>query len=133
MENQELKINVDLVSNESLDQMLKAMELKYIENIIEVAEEQKLVDDNIKDFEALDEAIQKKAIEEFPKAQADQDYFEKKGADKSLAKPMMILSNIENKKNEVKIKSWKVEYFARVIGKVKEFQSFKTLSDENKK
>ena len=114
-----LNFKCGLVSLESIDQLL--MELKYIENIIEVEEEQKIVDDNIKDFEELDEEVQKKATEEYPKAQADPDYFEREGADKSLAKPMMILS----KKNEVKIKTWKVEYYIRTIKRLKAFKETK--------
>lgn len=114
-----------LVSLESLDQMLKAHELKYIENIIEVEEEQKLVEENMKDFSELPEEIQVKATEEYPKAQADPDYFEREGADKSLAKPMMILSNIDTKRNEVKIKIWKVEYYIRTIKRLKAFKETK--------
>lgn len=123
-----LNFKCGLVSLESIDQLLKAMELKYIENIIEVEEEQKIVDDNIKDFEELDEEVQKKATEEYPKAQADPDYFEREGADKSLAKPMMILSNIDVKKNEVKIKTWKVEYYIRTIKRLKAFKETKLAS-----
>lgn len=123
-----LNFKCGLVSLESIDQLLKAMELKYIENIIEVEEEQKIVDDNIKDFEELDEEVQKKATEKYPKAQADPDYFEREGADKSLAKPMMILSNIDVKKNEVKIKTWKVEYYIRTIKRLKAFKETKEKS-----
>ena len=123
-----LNFKCGLVSLESIDQLLKAMELKYIENIIEVEEEQKIVEDNIKDFEELPEEVQKKAIEEFPKAQADEDYFTREGADKSLAKPMMILSNIDVKKNEVKIKTWKVEYYIRTIKRLKDFKETKEKS-----
>lgn len=123
-----LNFKCSLVSLESIDQLLKASELKYIDHIIEVEEEQKLVDDNIKDFSELPEEVQKKAIEEYPKAQADQDYFEREGADKSLAKPMMILSNIDVKKNEVKIKTWKVEYYIRTIKRLKAFKETKLAS-----
>lgn len=123
-----LNFKCSLVSLESIDQLLKASELKYIDHIIEVEEEQKLVDDNIKDFSELPEEVQKKAMEEYPKAQADQDYFEREGADKSLAKPMMILSNIDVKKNEVKIKTWKVEYYIRTIKRLKDFKETKLAS-----
>lgn len=123
-----LNFKCSLVSLESIDQLLKASELKYIDHIIEVEEEQKLVDDNIKDFSELPEEVQKKAMEEYPKAQADQDYFEREGADKSLAKPMMILSNIDVKKNEVKIKTWKIEYYIRTIKRLKAFKETKLAS-----
>lgn len=117
-----------LVSLDSLDQMLKAHELKYIENVIEVEEENKLVEENMKDFEAYPEEVQKKVIEEYPKAQADPEYFEREGADNSIAKPMMILSNIDNKKNEVKVKTWKVEYYIRTIKRLKAFKETKLAS-----
>lgn len=111
-----------LVSLSSIDQLMKGHELKYIETVIEVEEEQKILDENKRDFEEYSEEIQKKATEEFPKAQADPDYFGKPENDKEIFKPLAILSNIENKQNEVKLKTWKAGYHATVIRRLRAFK-----------
>ena len=131
MENANFKSS--LVSLKSLDQLIKGHELKYIENVIEVEEEAKLIEDNSNDFNELPEEVQKKAVEIYPIAQADPDYFEKPESDKSLIKPLMILSNIDNKKNEVKVKTWKIEYHARVINRLKQFRAVKASHSIDKK
>lgn len=116
-----------LVDDKTLDNLINAHQLKYIENVIEVEEELKLAKENIIDFCALDEELQKKAIEAYPLAQADPDYFAKPEADQKLFKPVLILSNIDNKKNEAKVKTWKVEYHARLIGRLRQFRTEKKL------
>lgn len=113
----------DVASLKSLNQMIKAHELKYIENILEVAEENKLVTTNLNDFFAYPEKVQKKALEIRPLATRDPEYFSRPGADQSLIKPLLILDAIDRKKNEAKIKSWKIEYHERLIVKLKGFRS----------
>lgn len=118
------QFNPELVSRDSIDQLIKAHELKYVENILEVDEENKLAKDNIKDFLAYDEETQKAAVEAYDKAQRDPEYWNREGVDQKLYKPVLILNNIANKKNEAKIKTWKVEYHARLIGRLTEFRFF---------
>ena len=59
-----------IVTAESLDQLIKAHELKYVEKVLEVEEELKLVNENMDDFLVYDEAIQKQAVEAYPKHSA---------------------------------------------------------------
>jgi len=112
-----------IASLESLNQMIKAHELKYIEFNLEVSEENKLVEDNIEDFLKYSPEAQEAALAAFEHSKRDPDYFSKPGVDQGLMKPVMILNNIDVKKNEVKIKTWKVEYHARLIRKMKEMRS----------
>jgi hypothetical protein len=114
-----------IVTAESLDQLIKAHELKYIEKVLEVEEELKLVNENMDDFLAYDEAIQKQAVEAYPETQRDPEYFERPNANKDLRKPCMILANIDAKKNEAKIKNWQVEYHARLIERLTNFRKHK--------
>lgn len=120
-------IKSGIVSYQSLTQMIKAHELKYIENVLEVSEENKLVETNLNDFFAYPEEVQKKALEIRPQANRDPEYFSRPGADTSLIKPLLILDAIDRKKNEAKVKTWKVEYHERLIEKLKaircEYQS----------
>lgn len=111
------------VSVESLNQMIKANELKYIEKVIDSEEENRLVEENLADFLVYPEEIQRLAIAEYPKVQGDPDYFTRDGANKEIIKPCIILGNIENKKNEAKIKNWEVEYRARLINRLKSFKA----------
>ena len=115
-------LNKNNISIESVKQLIKGHELKYIETSIEITEEQRLVDENCYDFEQFPEDIQTKATEEYPKFQANHEYLDAPETDKEIIKPLMILSNIDNKKNEVKVKTWKMEYHNRVISKLKEIK-----------
>jgi hypothetical protein len=112
-----------LVKKSSVSQLIRAHELKYIENILEVEEENKLVYENIDDFLAYPEDVQKRALEAYKKARIDPEYFSGGEADQDLYKPVLILTNIDTKKNEAKVKTWKVEYHARLIGKLTEFEA----------
>ena len=114
-----------IVTAESLDQLIKAHELKYVEKVLEVEEELKLVNENMDDFLAYDEAIQKQSIEAYPETQRDPGYFERPNANRDLIKPCMILANIDAKKNEAKIKNWQVEYHARLIERLTNFRKNK--------
>jgi len=120
--NDDVNFKSSLVSISSIDQLLKGHELKYIETVIEVEEEHKLLEENKDDFSEYPEEIQKKATEEFPKAQGDPDYFDKPENDKEIFKPLAILSNIKNKENEVKVKTWKANYHAQVIRRLRQFR-----------
>jgi hypothetical protein len=115
-------LNNNLISLESINQLIKGHELKYIEKVLEVSEEERMALENIEDFLAYPVEVQEKALAEFPKSQRDEGYFTREGADINLAKPFLILSNIENKKNEVKTKNWHVEYHGRLIAKLCEFR-----------
>lgn len=115
-------IKLMLVSEDAIDQMIKAHQLKYIENTLEVEEENNLVEVNVKDFLDYPVETQTAAMDIYQRAIADPEFFERPDADKSLIKPVMILSNIENKKNESKIKSWKVEYHVRLISRLINFK-----------
>jgi len=116
------------VSIESIDQLLKAHELKYLEKVVEVEEENKLVRDNLTDFLKYPEEIQREALDAYPKAQRDPDYFTRPDANQEVIKPVMILSNIEAKKNESKIKAWTVEYHLRIIARLRSFRSIKAAA-----
>lgn len=124
--------NPALVSKQSIKQLIKAHELKYVENIIEVEEEAKLAQDNIEDFLEYDLDVQEAAIAAYEHVTRDPDYFTRPGADQGLYKPVMILQNIANKKNEAKIKTWKVDYHARLIAKLNGFSLLATAEAENK-
>jgi hypothetical protein len=116
-----------VVSKASLNQMQKAYELRYIEKVVESEEEQRLVDINMADFEDYDSETKEKATTIFGLVEADPEYFEKPGSDKTLIKPVMILQNIKTKKNEVKIKIWSANYNARLVEKIKSFKREKSL------
>ena len=118
------QFNPSIVAPESVDQLIKAHELKYIENILEVDEENKLVRDNLDDFFDYPEEIQKAALAAYEHTKRDPEYFTRPGIDQGLYKPCIILTNIDNKKNEAKIKTWKVEYHARLISRLGEFRFF---------
>lgn len=118
------KFDGELIAPESVDQLIKAHELKYMENLLEVEEEKKLVYDNLKDFEAYDEETRAAAFIAKEKAMRDPEYFGKPEADQKLYKPVMILMNIDSKKNEAKIKTWKVDYHARLIRTLTSYRFF---------
>lgn len=117
-------INPEIISVESIDHLIRAHELKYIENVIEVDEENKLAIENIDDFLGLDNEIQVAAMAAYEHAQRDPNYFSKPGVEQSLILPVQILQNIDNKKNEAKIKTWKVDYHARIIDTLNHYRFF---------
>lgn len=118
-----------LVSAESLAQLTKGHELKYVENIMEVEEEKKLALDNLDDFLEFSEEIQAKAIKAYKSAKYDPEYFSREGSDQELYKPVAILANIDNKKNEAKIKTWKVQYHARIIEKLSALRQYSGVKE----
>lgn len=120
-----------LISIDSIDQMIKANELKYIENVLNVEEENKLVTDNLEDFFKYSEEIQREALAVKDKAMTDPDFFNRPGANKDLIKPIMILNNIDVKKNEAKIKNWQVEHRIRLIRRLRNIKNSYPVSAQS--
>jgi hypothetical protein len=115
-----INFNPRIVDREALEQMLSAHELKYIENLIQVEEEKKIFDENVNDFSKYPQEIQEKAIELSVKAMYDPGFYERERIDKDLHLPIQIAGVIKSKKDEIKLKTWKVEYHARLIDRMRE-------------
>lgn len=120
-----------VVDLDTIDQYLKANQLKYLDSLIQAEEENKLVEENAKDFMAISREVQELAIKHAEKAMYDSSYFEKTGISKDLIKPIQILATIRAKKEEAKIKSWKIEYYARIVSRLKEFKRLKKIDIKN--
>lgn len=120
-----------VVDIETIDQYLKANQLKYLDSLIQAEEENKLVEENAKDFMALSREVQELAIKHVEKAMYDSSYFEKNNLSRDLIKPIQILATIRAKREEAKIKSWKIEYYARIVSRLKEFKRLKKLDIKN--
>lgn len=120
-----------VVDLETIDQYLKANQLKYLDSLIQAEEENKLVEENAKDFMALSREVQELAIKHAEKAMYDSSYFEKNNLSRDLIKPIQILATIRAKREEAKIKSWKIEYYARIVSRLKEFKRLKKLDIKN--
>ena len=120
-----------VVDLETIDQYLKANQLKYLDSLIQAEEENKLVEENAKDFMALSREVQELAIKHAEGAMYDSSYFEKNNISKDLIKPIQILATIRAKREEAKIKSWKIEYYARIVSRLKEFKRLKKLDIKN--
>ena len=120
-----------VVDIETIDQYLKANQLKYLDSLIQAEEENKLVEENAKDFMALSREVQELAIKHAEKAMYDSSYFEKNNLSKDLIKPIQILATIRAKREEAKIKSWKIEYYARIVSRLKEFKRLKKIDIKN--
>ena len=114
-----------VVDIETIDQYLKANQLKYLDSLIQTEEENKLVEENAKDFMALSREVQELAIKHAEKSMYDSSYFEKNNLSRDLIKPIQILATIRAKREEAKTKSWKIEYYARIVSRLKEFKAIK--------
>jgi len=114
-----------VVDIETIDQYLKANQLKYLDSLIQAEEENKLVEENAKDFMALSREVQEQVIKHADRAMYDPSYFEKNNLSQDLIKPIQILATIRAKREEAKIKSWKIEYYARIVSRLKEFKAIK--------
>ena len=117
----------ELVSELSVDQLIKAHELKYIEKVLEVSEEANLVHVNIEDFDEYPDDVKLAAFNAYEHSKKDPAYFDKPGVDLGLYKPVLILGNIDNKKNEVKLKGWHVDYHSRLIERLRTFKGISRL------
>lgn len=111
-----------LVDVKALDQMIGAHQLKYVENLIQAEEEKKLAQGSIDDLNAYPLEIRMKAVELAPLVKYDPDYFQRNKIDNDLIKPIQLASNIDSKKEEAKIKTWKVEYHGRLINRLRSFR-----------
>jgi len=120
-----------VVDIETIDQYLKANQLKYLDSLIQAEEENKLVEENAKDFMALSREVQELAIKHAEKSMYDSSYFEKNNLSRDLIKPIQILATIRAKREEAKIKSWKIEYYARIVSRLKEFKRLKKIDIKN--
>jgi len=111
------------VGSEALEQMISAHQLKYIENLIQAEEENKLLMENARDFRGYDPAIQESAVNHAEKAKYDPDYFVRNKIDNDLVKPIQIVNVIDAKRDEARQKTWKVEYHARLINRLRGFKA----------
>ena len=122
------------VDVESIDQMILANQLKYLDSLIQAEEENNLVKVNAQDFLELPKDIQKEAFKHAEKAMYDRDYFVKNNLPNTLIKPIQILATIKVKRDEAKTKSWKVDYYVRIIERLRTFKSIKeskNISNQN--
>lgn len=110
-----------VVTDDSLNEMTKAHELKYIEYVLQAAEENRLIEENAKDFRQHPAPIQKRALEinADPKVKYNPNYFQENRVDNALIKPVQQLQAIEAKREEARNKSWKVEYHARLVERLR--------------
>lgn len=111
------------VGVKALDQMISAHQLKYIDFLIQAEEENKLLEENVSDFLAYPEAIQISALEHAEKAKYDPEYFVRNKIDNDIIKPINIVQIIDAKRDEAKTKTWKVDYHARLINRLRSFRS----------
>lgn len=118
------------VSKEALDQMISANQLKYIDYLIQAEEENKLLKENIADFKEYPENIQVSALEHAVKAKYDPDYFIRNKIDNDLIKPITIVNVIEAKREEARNKTWKVDYHARLINRLRGFKETVTAVEK---
>lgn len=116
--------NSSVISLEAIDQMISAHQLKYLENLIQTEEENKLAKENMHDFLQYPRDIQETAVKHADGAKYDPDYFTKNKIDKELIKPIQILNVIDIKKEEAKTKNWKVLYHARLVERLRYFRGF---------
>lgn len=110
------------VGSNALEQMILGHQLKYIENLIQAEEENKLAEENSRDLSAYAPEIQAAAFEHAEKAMYDPDYFVRNKIDTDLIKPIQIVGVIKAKREEAKQKTWKVDYHARLINRLREFK-----------
>ena len=119
------------VDRKALDQMISAHQLKYIDFLIQAEEENKLLEENAADLLAYPESIQVAAIEHAAKAKYDPDYFVRNHVDNELIKPITIVNVIEAKREEAQTKTWKVEYHARLINRLRGFRETAIAVEKN--
>lgn len=116
-----------LMDADSVKQMLLAHQLKYVEHVIQAEEENKLADINMADFAKYSPEVQARAIEIAHAAKYDPSYYEKNAnIDKDLFMPIQLVGVIEGKKDEAKIKTWNVNYHARLIERLRNFLTLVT-------
>lgn len=111
------------VDANALEQMISAHQLKYIENLIQAEEENKLAIENARDFSAYTPEVQAAALDHAEKAMYDPDYFVRNKIDTDLIKPIQIVGVIKAKKEEAQQKTWKVDYHARLINRLRGFKA----------
>jgi len=116
-----------VVDTATIKELIIGHQLKYTEKVIECEEEYKLAEENINDFAKYEPAIQESAINHAEKAAYDPAYAERTKLDRDLILPVQIVLNIKNKKNEVKLKKWHIEYHARLVNRL---QDFKRICEE---
>lgn len=105
----------------SIGQLILANELKYVQHILDADEENKLIEDNAKDIMELPKALRARATQIALDIENTQDpeYFSKHSVDDKFIKPVQQIRVMINKKEEAKIKSWKAEYRARLVCKLR--------------
>lgn len=109
---------------ESVNQMILANELKYIQHILDAAEENNLIEENAKDIRALDVEIQAAATKyalDIENTQ-DPDYFSKHNVSDQFIRPIQQIRTMIVKKKEAKDENWKAEYRARLVERLREIR-----------
>jgi hypothetical protein len=66
--------------------------------------------------------VQSAALKHCDGASVDPEYFKRNGVDEALRKPIMIAAIIKAKREEAKIKTWKVVYHGRLIERLRIFK-----------
>jgi len=113
--------NAGYVGVKALKQMVSANQLKYIDYLIQAEEENKLLVERAEDLAAYPIEIQEAAMNHAEKASIDPDYFTRNQIDPNLYMPIQLVNTIKAKREEAKTKTWKVEYHARLIERLRSF------------
>lgn len=116
------RFNPEVADYDVLDQMISAHQLKYLELLIQSEEENRLLTENFNDLLTYPEDVQTRAIEMAPKAKFDPEFFVKNNVDEGMRKPIMIVNVIESKRQEAEVKTWQVEYHARLVDRLRSFK-----------
>lgn len=114
-----------MVSIETIDQLIKANEMKYIGLFLESEEEDRLAQENAADLSALPRGKQiEAAIHAINQMnERDPEYFKTHNIPEEMYKPIVQASTILNKQQEAKKKSWSAGYRTRVITTLKSMKS----------
>lgn len=118
------QFDATIPTEDSVGQMILANELKYIQHILDAAEENKLIEDNAADIRKLDEDMQAKATKYALEIELTQDpeYFTKHGVSDDYIRPVQQIRTMIIKHQAVKDELWKASYRARLVNRLRELK-----------